>query len=293
VPVLSSAEGPVLSKVEGLVDSHCHLQDPKFDGDHDAIIRRARGAGVSAMVVVGYDIESSHRAVQMADSMSDLYAVVGVHPHDAKTLTPGDIDRIARLADSPHVVAIGEIGFDFYRNLSPPESQREAFQEQLQLAQSLRLPIVVHAREADEETFDILAEYERSARPRWSPDHPIGVMHCFAGDLPLALRYIEIGFVISIAGTCTYPNAETTRAVARGIPPRWMAVETDAPYLPPQSQRGHRNEPAYLVETVKHIAELRGETFAEVAAGTATAAARLFGFSSIGEPAVQSTGERP
>jgi TatD DNase family protein len=118
-------------------------------------------------------------------------------------------------------------------------------------------------------------------------------MHCFAGDLPLAIRYIEIGFVISIAGTCTYPNAERTRAVARGIPLRWMAVETDAPYLPPQSQRGHRNEPAYLVETVKHIAELRGETFVEVAAGTATAAARLFGFSNIGEPAVQSTGERP
>ena len=292
MPVLSGAEGPVLRKVEGLVDSHCHLQDPKFDADHDEVIRRAREAGVSAMVVVGYDMESSRRAVQMAGSMSDIYAAVGVHPHDAKALTPGDIDRIARLADSPHVVAIGEIGLDFYRNLSPPESQREAFRDQLELAQSLRLPVVVHAREADEETFDILADYERSARPRWPPDRPLGVMHCFAGDLPLALRYIETGFVISIAGTCTYPNAERTRAVARGIPLRWMAVETDAPYLPPQSKRGHQNEPAYLIETVKHIAELRGETFAEVAAGTASAVACLFGFSNIAEPAVQATGDR-
>lgn len=293
MPVLSGAEGSVLSKVEGFVDSHCHLQDPKFDGDHDAVIRRAREAGVSAMVVVGYDIESSRRAVKMADSMSDIYAAVGVHPHDAKTLTPGDIDRLARLADSPHIVAIGEIGLDFYRNLSPPELQGKAFREQLELARSLCLPVVVHAREADEETYDILADYERAARPGWPPDRPLGVMHCFAGDLTLALRYIENGFVISIAGTCTYPNAERTRAVARGIPLRWMAVETDAPYLPSQSKRGHRNEPAYLIETVKHIAELRGEPFAEVAAGTAIAATRLFRLNNIGEPAVQATGERP
>jgi len=276
-----------------LVDSHCHLQDPKFDSDRHEVIRRSRLAGVSAAVVIGYDLESSRRAIDLADSMQDLYATIGVHPHDAKTLTSRDIKALARLADSSRVVGIGEIGLDFYRNLSPPETQRKAFREQLELARSLSLPVVVHAREADEETFEALADHEHATLPDWPKDRPLGVMHCFAGDLTLALRYIEIGFVISIAGTCTYPDAERTRCVARGIPLRWMAVETDAPYLPPQSHRGKRNEPAYLVETVEQIAALRGESFAGVADSTAMAAARLFGLGDIGEPAAQTAGERP
>ena len=275
-----------------LVDSHCHLQDPKFDGDRHEVIRQALLAGVSAAVIIGYDLESSLRAVDIADSVENLYAAIGVHPHDAKTVTPRDINALARLADSSRVVAIGEIGLDFYRNLSPPETQRRAFREQLELARSLSLPVVVHAREADEETFEILADHERTVLADWPKDRPLGVMHCFAGDICLALRYIEIGFVISVAGTCTYPNAERTRAVAQGIPLRWMAVETDAPYLPPQSKRGRRNEPAYLVETVEHIAALRGEAFSEVAEGTAMTAARLFGLGDIGEPAVQMARER-
>ena len=276
-----------------LVDSHCHLQDPKFDGDRHEVIRQALLAGVSAAVIIGYDLESSLRAVDIADSVENLYAAIGVHPHDAKTVTPRDINALARLADSSRVVAIGEIGLDFYRNLSPPETQRRAFREQLELARSLSLPVVVHAREANEETYEILADHERAVLGDWPKDRPLGVMHCFAGDICLALRYIEIGFVISIAGTCTYPNAERTRAVAQGIPLRWMAVETDAPYLPPQSQRGRRNEPAYLVETVEHIAALRGEAFSEVAEGTAMTAARLFGLGDIGEPAVRMARERP
>ncbi len=275
-----------------LVDSHCHLQDPKFDGDRHEVIRQALLAGVSAAVIIGYDLESSLRAVDIADSVENLYAAIGVHPHDAKTVTPRDINALARLADSSRVVAIGEIGLDFYRNLSPPETQRRAFREQLELARSLSLPVVVHARVADEETFEILADHERTVLADCPKDRPLGVMHCFAGDICLALRYIEIGFVISVAGTCTYPNAERTRAVAQGIPLRWMAVETDAPYLPPQSKRGRRNEPAYLVETVEHIAALRGEAFSEVAEGTAMTAARLFGLGDIGEPAVQMARER-
>ncbi len=276
-----------------LVDSHCHLQDPKFDGDRHEVIRQAVLAGVSAAVIIGYDLESSLRAVDIADSVENVYAAIGVHPHDAKTVTPRDINALARLADSSRVVAIGEIGLDFYRNLSPPETQRKAFREQLELARSLSLPVVVHAREADEETFEILADHERAVLADWPKDRPLGVMHCFAGDICLALRYIEIGFVISVAGTCTYPNAERTRAVAQGIPLRWMAVETDAPYLPPQSQRGRRNEPAYLVETVEHIAALRGEAFSDVAEGTAMTAARLFGLGDIGEPAARIARERP
>jgi TatD DNase family protein len=276
-----------------LVDSHCHLQDPKFGPDRDDALRRARQAGVSALVVIGYDMESSRRAIDIADSNESVYAAIGVHPHDARTVTPADVEALSRLADSARVVAIGEIGLDYYRDLSPRDDQRRAFQQQLQLARALSLPVVVHSRDADEETFEILEGYEREMRHEWPRDRPLGVMHCFAGDLALALRYIELGFVISIAGTCTYPNADRTRAVAGGIPLRWMTVETDAPYLPPQAYRGQRNEPAYLPDMVRFIAGLRGESFDVVADGTARTAAWLFGLGDIGQPAAEALGEQP
>jgi TatD DNase family protein len=268
-----------------LVDSHCHLQDPKFKSDVDGVVARAMGAGVTAMVVVGYDMASSRRGIEIADSYENVFAAIGVHPHDAKTLRPKDIGELAKMADSAKVVAIGEVGYDFYRNLSPRDEQEQAFRAQLELARTLNLPVVIHARNADEETYQMLAEYEAQALPDWPKDRPLGVMHCYAGDLPLALRYIELGFVISIAGTVTYPNADRLRAVAGGIPLRWMAVETDAPYLPPQSMRGKRNEPAYVLDTAKFIAELRGDTLAEVCDKTATTTAWLFGLGDIGAPA--------
>jgi TatD DNase family protein len=267
-----------------LVDSHCHLQDTAFDADRDEVLVRARRAGVSAFVVVGTDLESSRRAVDLADSHSDVYAAVGLHPHDAKELDARTLAALERLADSPKVVAIGEIGLDLYRNLSPPDVQIDAFQRQLELARRLSRPVIIHSRQADGETFDILASYEQRALPDWPKDRPLGVMHCFAGDLMLALRYIQIGFMLSIPGTCTYPKAERVCAVAGGIPLRWMAVETDAPYLTPQSHRGHRNEPAYLVDTVNHIAGLRGDSFDSIASRTAVATAWLFGLGDIGEP---------
>jgi len=267
-----------------LVDSHCHLQDRKFKGEVEEVIRRAREAGVTAMVCVGFDMESSRRAIDIANSHEDIYAAIGVHPHDAKTLRPQDIDGLGALADCAKVVAIGEIGLDYYRDLSPRDVQEKAFREQLDLARLLGVPVVIHSRNADEETFSIIEEYERQALPDWPKDRPLGIMHCFAGDLPLALRYIELGFVISIPASCTYPNAERTRAVAGGIPLRWMAVETDAPYIPPQSKRGKRNEPAYLCETVQCIADIRGARYEEIADGTAMAAAWLFGLGDIGEP---------
>ncbi len=270
-----------------LVDSHCHLQDPKFDGDRDAVLLRARDAGVSALVVVGYDMASSRSAVDLANSYESVYATIGVHPHDAKDVTSRDIEALSRLADSAKVIAIGEIGLDYHRDLSPRDVQRNVFQQQLELARSLSLPVVIHSREADEETFEIIAGYERQALPDWPKDRPLGVMHCFAGDLPLALRYIEIGFIISIPATCSYANAERIKAVAGGIPLRWLAVETDSPHLPPQRYRGKRNEPAYLVETVSCIADIRGDTFAEVADRTAMAAAWLFGLGDIGQPAAE------
>jgi TatD DNase family protein len=274
-----------------LVDSHCHLQDPKFGREVDDVVRRATEAGVTAMVVVGYDMPSSRRAVEIADSFANVYAAIGVHPHDAKTLRPADIAELGRMADSARVVAIGEIGLDLFRNLSPRDEQDRAFQEQLALARSLRLPVVIHSRDADDETYAVLADYAQATRADWPRDRPLGVMHCYAGDLSLALRYIDLGFVISIAGTVTYPAAEKTRAVAGGIPLRWLAVETDAPYLPPQDKRGKRNEPAYVREVAQYIADLRGETLAAVCDGTATTVARLFGLGDIGEPTAQRAGQ--
>ena len=264
-----------------LVDSHCHLQDSQFESDRDEVLDRARRAGVSAFVVIGTDLESSRRAVDLADSHSDVYAAVGVHPHDARDLNDRTLGALERLADSPKVVAIGEIGLDYYRKLSPPEAQIDAFQRQLDLARRLSLPVVIHSREADGETYDVIASYEERALPDWPKDRPLGVMHCFAGDLMLALRYIQIGFMISIPGTCTYPKADRVGAVAGGIPLRWMAVETDAPYLPPQPHRGRRNEPAYLLDTVARIAELRGDSVETVAERTAIATAWLFGLGDI------------
>jgi len=278
-----------MSHLQGIIDSHCHLQDPKFDGDGQAVVQRAHEAGISALVVVGYDLDSSRRAVAMAGSLENVYATVGVHPHDSKTLTPSDSDALARLAHDPRVVAIGEIGLDFYRNLSPPDHQRQAFREQLDLARTLRLPVVIHARNAGDEAFEILSAHAESTKPEWPAHRPLGVMHCFAGDLALALRYIEIGFLISIAGAVTYPNAEQTRAVARDVPLPSMVIETDAPYLTPQSRRGQRNEPAYIIETVRFISELRSEPLQVIAESTSANAARLFALGRVPQPA----GERP
>ena len=268
-----------------VTDSHCHLQDPKFKRDLRQVIERARTAGVSTIVVPGYDMDSSRRAVEIAQSNEAIFATIGVHPHDAKTLTPGDISTLATLAESPMVVAIGEIGLDFYRNLSPPDVQYRAFREQLALARTLHLPAVIHSRDADEPTFEVLAEHAEAVSGDWPAERPLGVMHCFAGDLALAKRYIGLGFLISIAGTVTYPNAEQTRSVARGIPLASLLIETDAPYLTPESHRGQRNEPAYVVETARFVAELRGEPFDLVAQTTAANAARLFALNRVTQPA--------
>ena len=255
---------------------------PEVQARHAGVIARRARAGVTAMVTIGYDMASSRRAIEIADEHEDVYAAIGVHPHDAKHVTQRDLDELERMADTAKVVAIGEIGLDFYRDLSPRDVQERVFRDQLELARNLKLPVVIHSRDAEEESYAILAEYERQALPGWPKDRPLGVMHCYAGDLPLALRYINMGFVISISATVTYPAAERTRAVAGGIPLRWMAVETDAPYLPPQTIRGERNEPARVRDVAEYVAKLRGEDVDHVCDETALTTARLFGLGDIG-----------
>ena len=258
-----------------LIDSHCHLQDRKFRDDMDDAVARAAEAGVTAMVTIGYDMPSSRRAIEIADSYENVYATVGVHPHDAKTLTRKEGDELARLAESPKVVAIGEIGLDFFRDLSPREDQYLALREQLAIARAVKLPVVIHSRDADEEAHEVLAEH---AEELGAPEEKlIGVMHCYAGDLSLALRYIRLGFAISIAGPVTYAKSNVTRAVAGAVPLTSLTVETDAPYLPPQRIRGQRNEPANVREVAEFVAQLRGTPCETVAEETAKTASRLFG----------------
>lgn len=257
-----------------LIDSHCHLQFPQFQHDRAQVLERAWQSGLSAIVVVGTEAEDSRQAVALAESDQRLFACVGCHPHGAAALNDAVRSTLRSLASSPKVVAIGEIGLDFYRNLSPPDVQRAVFEEMLDLAAELGLPVVIHARQADEEAFSILSRWAESTSH--SRGKPLGVLHCFSGDLTLALRYRELGFLISLAGTVTYPNSGRQAAVAGGMPLDAILVETDAPYLAPQAHRGRRNEPAYLGKTIARIAELRGHTPREVAEQTAANAAALF-----------------
>ncbi|HEY8490868.1 MAG TPA: TatD family hydrolase [Dehalococcoidia bacterium] len=257
----------------GIIDAHAHLQSREFDADRAAVLERAWQAGLDAVVNAGDDLASSAAAVALAEADPRLFATVGVHPHAASSLDGAALHRLADLArSSPRVVAVGEIGLDFYRNLSPPDHQRRAFRAQLDLADELGLPVVIHARAAAEETYRILAAWA-GARPRTAP---LGVLHCFEGDADLAARYVALGFLISVPGTVTYPKNARTQEVAAVTPLDALVVETDCPYLTPQSRRGRRNEPGLITETVAKIAELRGTAPEEVARHTARNAARLF-----------------
>lgn len=258
-----------------MIDSHLHLDDPQFESEVAAVIGRAESAGIKAKVTAGVDLESSRAAVSLAERYVSVYAAVGFHPHDAVKMRAGDLRELRTLAKHPKVVAIGEIGLDYYRDHSPREVQRRVFQEQLELAAELGLPIVVHSRETSQETYQALSEWSKEAKSRYA-GLPLGMLHCFSGDLAAALRYAELGFFISLAGPVTYPNARKTREVAAGVPLDRLLTETDAPYLPPQGRRGQRNEPAYLCAIIAQVACLRGMESTVVASATAHNATALF-----------------
>ena len=252
-----------------LIDSHSHIDMRQFNKDRDAVMGRAREAGVAVVVDVGCDIPSSEAAIALAERYDGVFATVGFHPHSAAAMGNGDIERLAGLAQHPRVVANGEIGLDFYRNLSPREAQVEAFQRQLDLARELDLPVVIHSRQASDEVFDILS--------RWAgkSDKPLGVLHCFSGDRELARRYIDMGFFISIAGPITYGKSSVAD-IARHMPLDMLLIETDCPFLTPQPYRGKRNEPSYVSLVAEKIGEIRGIPGEGVARCTAGNAIRLF-----------------
>jgi TatD DNase family protein len=242
-----------------LIDSHCHLDDKQFDPDRDEVIARAREAGVERMMAIGTgngppDLECALRLARRHDF---IYATVGVHPHDASKATPETFAAMEGLAGEAKVLAIGEIGLDYHYDFSPRDVQREVFVRQLELAGSAGKPIVIHTREAWEDTLLVLREHWLGA----------GIIHCFSGGPAEAREALDLGFYLSFGGVITFPKAEALRDAARMAPEDRLLVETDAPYLAPVPKRGKRNEPAFVVETARRLAEVRGaapERIAEV-----------------------------
>ena len=249
-------------------DSHAHLGDRKFKDDQEVTIQRAREAGVSLILNPGADMESSARAVRLAQSQEGIYAAVGMHPHDVKDMKPGDLDQLEAWTREPKVMAIGEIGLDYHYNFSPKEDQQYWFKEQLNLAKRLNLPVIIHDREAHGDVFDMIEEAGVASTGC--------VMHCFSGSVEMAREYVKRGIYISLAGPVTFHNARKTREVAADIPLEWLLIETDCPYLAPVPHRGRRNEPAYVVKVAETIADVKKVPLEEVARHTTANGKRLF-----------------
>ena len=259
---------PHLSPDLFVVDSHCHLDMMDY-GDCRQVVERAALAGVKYILSVGIDLESSKAALALADEFPGVYCTVGIHPHHVAGVEEAQYRELTTLARHPKVRAYGEIGLDYARDYAPREVQRRHFERQVALAKELRLPLIIHDREAHADVMAIL----RAAAPLPAG----GVMHCFSGDLELAAAAIELGFLLSIPGVVTFAKAATLHEVVRQVSLSSMLVETDGPYLAPEPWRGKRNEPAYLLHTVAKIAELRGVPVDEVARQTSANAIRLFG----------------
>ena len=271
------------------VDSHAHITSSQFDADREEVLQRALGAGVHAVVNPATSVDDSRRAVALAERYEQVYACVGIHPHEAMTASEEAFREIEELSRHPKVVAIGEIGLDFHYDFAPREVQEEVFRKQIELAQRRDLPIVVHTRKSIDETIGIV-EDAIAGRSEWrthgEPSHsrypaPRGVFHCFSGDPETAWRVIRMGFLISLPGIVTFKNAGVAADVAAGISLEHFLLETDSPYMTPVPHRGSRNEPAHLPLIAARLAELQHLAIDDVARATTYAAHRLFGF---GEP---------
>ncbi len=251
-----------------LVDSHAHLEMPDFKKDLKAVIQRAKDSGIEYLFTVGTEEKDWKRALEIAHSHSSVYAILGVHPHNAKEIDDQTYSLLRRLCGDERVKAYGEIGLDFFRDLSPRDVQLRRFREQIGLAKELGLPIVVHDREAHRETLEIL----KSERAEMCG----GIIHCFSGDDEMAKVCIDMGFYISIPGTVTFKNAEALRETVRKIPLESLLVETDAPFLTPEPFRGKRNEPGYVRYTAEKLAEIKKVSFEKVAEVTTRNALRVY-----------------
>lgn len=251
-----------------LIDSHAHLEMLEFERDLESVIQRAKGSGVEYIFTVGTEKKDWERAIEIAHSHSSIYAILGVHPHNAKEIDDQTYPTLRKLCRDDKVKAYGEIGLDFFRNLSPRHVQLKRFREQIGVARELRLPIVVHDREAHQETLEILKSEKA--------DECGGIIHCFSGDDEMAKGCIHMGFYISVPGTITFKNAERFQETIRKIPLESLLVETDAPFLTPVPFRGKRNEPSYIRYTAQKLAEIKKVSFEKVAEVTTENAMRVY-----------------
>jgi TatD DNase family protein len=248
-------------------ETHCHLNHTQFEEDYDAVLARARAGGVARFVLVGADLESSRRAVELARPEEGLFATGGIHPHDAETWDAGAERKLRRLLGLPGVVALGEIGLDFYRDLSPRDSQYAAFRSQLDLAAELGLPIIVHTRESVTPSLDVMEPYARAGLR--------GIMHCWSGTVEEAQRALDLGFLLGVGGVLTYKKPGDLPEVVNEAPLERLVLETDCPYLTPVPHRGKRNEPAYIPLIAEKLAEIKETDVATVAKTTYRAAETL------------------
>lgn len=250
-----------------LIDSHCHLDFPNFEKDFDAVLARAQKIGVTKFVNPGVDLASSKRAIALADSYENIFVAVGFHPSEAEKLSFDNFIALEKMAENSKVVAIGEIGLDFFKNQNSQKIQIEVFEKQLELAQKLDLPVIIHSREADAEIFEVLEKFPKIR----------GVFHCFGGDWSFAEKVLVKGFLIGLTGIVTFPNAVNVREVAEKIPLEKLLIETDAPFLAPQKFRGKRCEPAFVYEVAAEIAKIKNLPLEKVVEQTTINAEKLFG----------------
>lgn len=255
-----------------LIDSHAHIQGKEYAGEAEAVIDRARAAGVETIIVVGGagDMSSNTEAVKLADTFSNVYATVGMHPHDAKDVGADELQTLRELASHPKVIAVGETGLDFYYSHSPHDTQQRVFAQFIHMARETELPIVVHERDAAPQAMELLRS-EGGGNLR-------GVIHCFTGNYEAARAYLDLGFYLSFTGIITFKNAEPLRDVVRRVPLERMLVETDSPYLTPVPHRGKRNEPAFVRLVAETIAQVKEVQLAEVARVTTNNVRELFRF---------------
>jgi TatD DNase family protein len=272
-PPLESLAGlPQLAPGHALIDSHCHLDMETFAFDFADVLQRATNAGIEAMITIGASgpFAANTAALSVAEAHPQIYATVGVHPHDASTLDDSALDALRRLAAHPKVVAIGETGLDYHYDHSPRDVQQEAFRRSAALAEELKLPLVVHLRAADADAAAILAA---------APLSRGGVIHCFSGDADSARTFLDLDFHLSFSGIVSFAKASDVRAAAAIVPSDRLLVESDAPFLAPAPFRGRRNEPALVARTAAVLAEVRGVSVEEIADRTNANTRRLFGLS--------------
>ena len=259
---------PVLPAGVSVIDTHCHLDMISSGEDIGKIVSRAAARGISRIITIGIDIESSKKAIDIAEKHETVYASVGIHPHNVQGLQDNSYNELEKLCDNSKVVAYGEIGLDFVKQYAPQHVQLEHYARQIELAKKVRLPLMIHDREAHDEILHILKKE--------APFAAAGVMHCFSGDWSLAKQVLDLGFLISIPGVVTFTKASTLQEVAQKIPLDKLILETDAPFLTPDPYRGRTNIPEYVLYTAKKVAELRGITVEEVARSTTDNAQKLF-----------------